>query len=115
MKIRSGFVSNSSTSSFVVCGISMDTEEFEEQFHEEVEKAEDVFDVYEAFTEKSDLEYAADDCHVVFGIPLLNMQDFETLSQFKQRVRAVLSDKFGTDVTVGLIDCIVQANGELDF
>ena len=78
MKIRSGFVSNSSSSSFCLLGVYIAGEDKEAQklFHERIGETE------------LELEYACNewDDSITVGLPPYKMQEDETLRQFKERV-----------------------------
>lgn len=87
MKIRSGFVSNSSTSSFCILGIVLNDGEWDDE-----------------------LDYLSNDLiHIEYGIsdyddyllgaPPKSMKDNETLIQFKTRVASEISSVLDRNVT----------------
>lgn len=98
MKIRYDFVSNSSSSSFVLWGISYDTDELAEKLRaagfvpkesggEERSAAADI----DAFLEDNKISYdeyvfGYDDNYIAFGLSPEEMKDNETLKEFKTRV-----------------------------
>lgn len=80
MKIRSGFVSNSSSSSFCILGISFDSED---QIPETWSKHPSI-----KFEEACN-EY---DDRIFLGMYPENMKDEETLLQFKERIAQALTE-----------------------
>lgn len=86
MKIRNGFVSNSSSTSFCIMGIIRDRDEFisgdpdDNDFIEDLEN-QDVLDFCDTCGENE--SYA-------IGLEMHKMQDDETLLEFKHRVRQAL-------------------------
>ena len=112
MKMRNGFVSNSSSSSFVVYGAVIEKDELLEALLKkfpdlEVERDEDgeIFleetDIYDIIwdipdAEVQSLSLAEDDDLFMVGRPLTEIEENETLAQFKSRVHSVL-DKIGVD------------------
>ena len=96
MKIRNGFVSNSSTTSFCLYGIYIEEEELAKRlqieigtddidFHGELED-----DIIEVFSEPYDSGYYV-------GVALSKIKDDETGAQFKERIRKALDQKM--DIT----------------
>jgi hypothetical protein len=85
MKIRNGFVSNSSSSSFLIYGVAVDRSELEGMLDEK-----GIGDVWEFHTvaEEAGLEAHFPDGYdsVYFGLSWDDVRDDETGAQFKQRV-----------------------------
>lgn len=101
MKVRTGFVSNSSTSSFCIYGTSYD--------YQAIRKAhadDEDFDI-EEYAGSLGLEihavYDYDSWYV--GLPWDNIGDDETGSQFKQRVKELVQKFIGiTDIKLCTIE-----------
>ena len=112
MKMRNGFVSNSSSSSFVVYGATIEKDELLEALLKkfpdlEVEMDEDgeIFleekDIYDIIWDVPDADVQSlslaeyDDLFMICR-PLAEIEENETLAQFKSRVHSAL-DKIGVD------------------
>ena len=106
MKIRTNYVSNSSSSSFCVAGVDYDRDDFEEtaenfDFLEAADTYLKAAENYEYDFESAkaleylisplEVHYNADECgHPVIGIPIQEMGDSETKKDFKKRVAETL-------------------------
>ena len=92
MKVRTGFVSNSSSSSFCIVGVTFNNEE----------AAPDISDTH------LHMEYAiSEDDWVVVGLPPDKMEDEETLLEFKQQIAAEFA-KCNHEIDIGAISFITD-------
>jgi len=102
MKIRNGFVSNSSASSFLIYGLEIDSTDLEEILRGKMPKKDnndDIdIDIYEELDDiipsKSQLKsYSPESCGVFYiGCSWDNIDDNETGKQFKERVEKEIRD-----------------------
>ena len=89
MKIRTGYVSNSSSSSFCIMGVCLEKDEVQEAIAKRMEES-DEYDEYKAEKEIFGLfgthgiyEYGES---VIYGLSVEEMKEHETLLEFKKRV-----------------------------
>jgi hypothetical protein len=119
MKIKSDFVTNSSSSSFVVIGTTIDSGDIDQPFLQKARIAmkknqldeddviEEFREIIETMIEGTDLSTACMDYYddeVMIGICYTNMNDDETLGEFKERVKREIQESLGLVVNVGHIE-----------
>lgn len=79
MKVRNGFVSNSSSSSFCLFGIEAPSGEDYDSLEEKIDKSKMKLEFHSGISDYSDDSY-------FIGLTPTAMKDDETLLQFKQRI-----------------------------
>ncbi len=94
MKVRTGFVSNSSSSSFCICGIYLEDKENQEELYEKAEKN----GLYASYGPNSDY---SDGFYV--GLEIGNMKPDETRTQFEQRATEKIKEVLGEDAKCSFI------------
>jgi hypothetical protein len=112
MKVRNGFVSNSSSSSFCLYGTSLETDELKQAYanvfgkSENDEDDEDEYDsLYEMCAELADkvgLSYEVDgECgYYYFGQYYNSAPDDKTFGQFRNEIKEIIKTNFGENCTV---------------
>lgn len=92
MKIRNGFISNSSSSSFVCWGIRLDYDELIEKLKINQNEDDDFYDNIDEKLEETNLSWISNDNGVAWiGLSPLSIRDDETGLQFKNRAKEQLS------------------------
>jgi len=116
MKIKTDFVTNSSSSSFVVIGSHIEAENIPIEKFQKIkakiqvtteEILEDPYEYIDPLLRGTDLEYSQG-CEygdgLMIGIPYTSMGEDETLRQFRQRVKEGIKECIGVDVEPGHIE-----------
>jgi len=98
MKVRNGFVSNSSTSSFLIYGVCLEESELLDLLG--LDEDADVWDVLEELEEELEMDYYSpyDWGEHFIGLSWDTVGDAETGAQFKAKIEKKLKEKFGDDI-----------------
>lgn len=117
MKIKTDFVTNSSSSSFVVMGIHVDMDKVDISKMQNIKSKrtftiedfmEDPYEYLDPHLKGTDLTWSSGSCYddddLMIGICYTSMGDDETLGEFKQRVRDQVKERLGYDATPGHIE-----------
>lgn len=103
MKVRAGFVSNSSSTSFCVVGIAVPSDEYEEKLD------------FSELESNLNIRYGIDnyyDC-VIIGKSIESMNDNQTLHEFKKEVLKMIQKEYDKNVTIKDIEiCIDGGNND---
>lgn len=105
MKIRNGYVSNSSSSSFCLYGIELSSEDFFKFVGINTEDEDGDYDIYDEaenlFSKAKDLEkglsYAVNRDYIIIGKSPNLIKDDETGKEFKETVKKGINTLFGRE------------------
>jgi hypothetical protein len=120
MKIRNGFVSNSSSSSFVVYGYHLSEDEVADKLDIDLsEDSEEFWDTIDELFSKPEYEnyqyyIGEDDNSLYFGRNLSSINDEETFKEFKNSVEEQFKDWHVTEEPE-LFDGVISANGSIEW
>lgn len=101
MKVRMGFVSNSSSSSFLIYGLMLEDDKMTEYFGKDLvgqDQDEEMEDYFERFSEEFYITYPEGyDCYYI-GKSLQDCKDDQTMGEFKAEVRKLLNSKANKEI-----------------
>lgn len=104
MKVRNGFVSNSSSTSFALYGAYVSDDQVmaaglhKGLFTEEKQDDYEAYDVIDTLLEEVDLTYSTPNGEYLVGQDYDDMGEDETKKQFQERIKNTLQEIFGGDI-----------------
>lgn len=100
MKVRNGFVSNSSSSSFCIYGVEMDSYEFEKKMKliKPDLETDNIYELAEHLEIKLEVHTPSDFDKVYIGRSWSSIKDDETGKQLREGVEKELRDVFGEEL-----------------
>lgn len=115
MKIRTGFVSNSSSSSFCIYGMAVNSREqvmetyrelFKGKEDEEMDEDDGMYEICEAITDEIPMTYYVDSDSDIyyFGRSYSSGGDSETFGDFKKSIDADMKKAFGDSASCSHIE-----------
>jgi hypothetical protein len=107
MKIRNGFVSNSSSTSFAIYGVYLSSEELQKFINggseEEFLDDESLYEICDKLNGEGLSAYAGED-YAYVGLNLTTIGDNETGGEFKKRAQKLIEEKLGQKLTCSMIE-----------
>ena len=105
MKIRNGFVSNSSSSSFIIHGAWINIDDVSKHLSEEDKAAAEKWGYEEVLYDLPMFIYYNSDTEAcAFGKSYSSIGDNETGKQFKDTIKKTLEDKFEKSIKCSVIE-----------
>lgn len=117
MKVRNGFVSNSSSSSFMIFGVCLEDEDLRTRLsaplNESIDEDEDtdededydnddLYELTEKLTDETGLEVHMNEGYNWVGLSYSSIGDDETGLQFKQRTQKLVDEHLGAGLKLEL-------------
>jgi hypothetical protein len=130
MKIRNGFVSNSSSSSFVVAGKKYEREYLDSLISAKLgieppdEDSDSDYDIDEFQEKVADhlgacgftYHYDSETTDVYIGLDLIDIGEDETLREFKQRIKNKLKKDLGDELSsIVLFNAVINMSGDMEY
>jgi len=105
MKTRSCFVSNSSSSSFCIYGVELDSYDFKEKIIKlkpDLKDEDCIYELSESLDTSLEVHMPCDWDTIYIGRDWSSIQDDETGKQFKESVESEIKKLFGEDIKCSL-------------
>lgn len=103
MKIRSGFVSNSSSSSFCLWGVELEENEFKSIYKIDDDEDTDMYALLDKKVKGLEYVYSGEDGQLYLGMSPGEMKDHQTLGGFKEDIAKKLSKILKQEVSTNKI------------
>jgi hypothetical protein len=100
MKIRTGFVSNSSTTSFCIYGVELEKSSIREYLKKQLVREYDEADIdflISKYSKNLEYNYGPESDYVYIGRSFTSIKDDETGAQFKQNIKDEIAKIFNTE------------------